>query len=247
VSLPAELLPSASLPVLDVDTVLARLPAGSRAQLAWAKKPIADSLDRLCTERLDGALFDATADSVWLPLWRISREFFKAMTERRDELAAVVMKDLGVVESRLREHLGDEDAADTLVWILGFLRAYADASLNVLPHVWPLMTEIPAEDVAGQREMRFLMRGYVALMGASELSRRALDPARAGELVDIAFLELTRFKQELERVGVRVAPFPFQTVEERRERQALYAHRLRQILGPEDDVVLADARLGNLR
>jgi len=246
VSLAAELPQRASLPVLDVETVLARLPAEIRAQLMWAKKPIADALERLCVESLDDQLLDVAADEAWLPVWRITRELVNAMAERRDELAAVLMKDLEGVERRLLEHLEDEDAGDSLAWVLGFLRAYADVTLSLLPQVWPSVAEIPVEDIARQREVRFLMRGNVALMAASELSRRGLDRARAGELVDIAF-ELTRFKHELERVGLRVAPFPFQTVEQRRGRQAHYAKRLRQILGPEDEAILADARLGDLR
>lgn len=247
VSLPAESLPAASLPVLDVDSVFARLPAESKAQLAWARKPIRDALARLAAERLDEQLLDSAAEAIWPALRGISGEFFRMMAERPQELAAAVMQDFGAVEDRLRKHLNDEDAADTLAWITGFLRGYFGLTASLPRHAWSSLAEVPAEEFTKHREARLLMRGYVALLAGAELSRLKADPERANELIDISFLELMRFQQELDRAGFRVSAFPFQTLEERRERQGQYAERLRQVLGPDDDAILGAARLGDLR
>lgn len=247
VSLPAQSLSAASLPVLDVESVFARFPAESKAQLAWARKPIRDALARFAVERLDEQLLDSAAEAIWPALWSISGEFFKMMAERPQELAAAVMQDFGTVEDRLREHLDDEDAVDTLSWILGFLRGYFGLTASLPRHAWRSLAEVPAEEFTKHREARLFMRGYVALLGSVELSRLKADPGRASELIDISFLELSRFQQELDRAGFRVTPFPFQTIEERRERQAQYAERLRQLLGPGDEAILGAARLGDLR
>ena len=246
-SLPAQSLSAASLPVLDVESVFARLPAESKAQLSWARKPIRDALARFAVERLDEQLLDSAADAIWPALWSISGEFFKMMAERPQELAAAVMQDFGAVEGRLRDHLDDEDAVDTLSWIIGFLRGYFGLTASLPRHAWRSLAEVPAEEFTKHREMRLFMRGYVALLGSVELSRLQVDPGRASELIDISFLELSRFQQELERAGLKLAAFPFQTTEERRQRQAMYAQRLRQTLGPEDESILAGARLGDLR
>jgi hypothetical protein len=82
-ALPATALPVSfpAIPVLHVETVLARLPAEARARVAWAKRPIESGLARLRTESLTDDLAAAVTDEMWKPLvslWRALGEIVGA-------------------------------------------------------------------------------------------------------------------------------------------------------------------------
>jgi hypothetical protein len=245
-SLPAESLSAVSLPIFDVDSAFAGLPAASRAQLAWARKPIADALDRLCSEPLDEALLDATADAIWPPFLRIGLEVFRVVAERGDEGAAEYERHLSAIEERLRDHLADDDATDTLSWILALLRSYGTWSLTFPRELLADLTDADLRRALQDPMLRPIARVYAALAGAGELARRGENRELARELVDVAFLAAAEFRQNLERAGLWTWSVE-QTDSERRERQGLYASRLRAALDAQDVQTIASARLSKLR
>jgi len=84
-------------------------------------------------------------------------------------------------------------------------------------------------------------------MAAAETRRAEGDPQRARDLLDVAFLELMKFRATMRRLGVSLTPFPLETVEERRRGLLESADRLRKALSDEDWRVLEQARMRDLR
>jgi hypothetical protein len=66
-------------------------------------------------------------------------------------------------------------------------------------------------------------------------------------LLDVAFLELNKFRATLRKAGVFLTPFPTETVEDRRRGLLESAERLRRSLSDDDWRVLEQARVRNLR
>jgi hypothetical protein len=92
-----------------------------------------------------------------------------------------------------------------------------------------------------------LSRGMVALMAAAHEAKRGTSAERARDLLDIAFLQLTEFRNLIRRHGAPFPVTPLETTDERRERLRFYAERMRAELTEEDAVVLDSARLRTLR
>lgn len=96
------------------------------------------------------------------------------------------------------------------------------------------MSEAAWSEAYADPDLTHLMRAVVALMAAAEVAKQAGNPARAGDLVDVAFLELSTFRQLAQKVSRVLAPFPFETLEDRRQRLLTYADRLRATLSESD-------------
>lgn len=245
---PAQALPVAAgtLPVLDVEAMLARLPAQARANVAWAKKPIAEGLARLRAEPLTDELVSAVADQVLAPMQAIGLAAWRALAANLDSYRAAVMSDFAHEEDRVAAFVNDEDSRDTVGWITGFLRSFygsalatSSADLAIPESAWPQVASLP--------ELRPFARGLAALMAASEEARVGADAHRARELVDVAFLQLTQFRDMLRRHGVQLSAFPYETTEQRREHLAEAAMRVRATLTDDDWRTIHGARVGDLR
>jgi hypothetical protein len=94
-ALPATTLPVSfpAIPVLDVETVLARLPAEARARVSWAKKPIENGLARPHSEPLTDEL---------LARVRFWRSRSHADAGRRGQIAAIASAIRWIKKRRLR-------------------------------------------------------------------------------------------------------------------------------------------------
>ena len=236
-----------AIPVLDVETVLERLPAEARARAAWAKAPIKNALGRLRTEPLTDELVGNVSDEAWKPIASLGRVFWEIVGENQDEWRARFVDDFNQEEAALTTFLEDEDSRDTLRWILGGLRSLMSLALSVPPEHFPGIDEETFVRLSADEEFKPYVRTLVALMAVSEIKKLQGDRQRARELLDVAFLELTKFRAVLRRQGLNLPPFPLETIDERRRGLAESAERLRQTLADDDWRAMDEARLRDLR
>ena len=250
-ALPATPLPSfPAIPVLDVETLLARLPAEARARVAWAKKPIEDGLARLRTEPLTDDLIARVADETVKPLASLGSAFWLIVRENQDEWRSKLMDDFNREEHQLAAFVADDDSHDTLRCIVGLLRSLLGQSFSVPPEVIPQLAQLDQTALAAlesDEDFKPYLRAGVALMAAFETGKAGGDPRRARDLLDVAFLELNKFRAALRKHGVWLTPFPYETSDERHRGLLESADRLRNALSDEDWRVLEQARMHDLR
>lgn len=241
--------PNGAALVLDVEALLAKLPASARAQVAWVKAPILDGVRRLRTEAFSDALLDEVVATTLRPLAALGRTFVELMAANRDLLRASIMEDFERDRTRLQAYVADPDAADTADWGLGFLRSFYDATLTyVEPGQLPTSYDNEElEQALENKAFRALMRGQVALMAALEGVKAEASPDKVVELLDIAFLQLVDVRDHLRQHGLWISAFPEETPEERRQGALRYAERLREVLTDDDWGSFGEARLGDLR
>ncbi len=246
---PATILPAPvrTIPVLDVETVLARLPADARARVVWARKPIEAGLTRLRTEPLTDDLVVEATDEVWKPLLSLSRAFAAVVATNPDEWRARLVDDIRLEEEQLAAFVEQEDSLDTLHWILGLLQSFMGLALAMPPEFVLHVDEATLSELEADDEVKPYLRALVVLMAASETRRHEGDPQRACDLLDVAFLELTKFRAVLRTQGVALTPFPSETVDDRRRGLLASADRLRKALSDEDWRALEHARVRDLR
>jgi hypothetical protein len=248
-ALPVRALPISfpAIPILDVETVLSRLPAEARARVAWAKRPIENGLARLRTEPLTDDLVAEVADETWEPVASLGRAAWEIIGSDLDEWRARFVDDFKEEERQLADFVGDDDSRDTLRWVLGLLQSFLGLTLALPPDFVARLDQTLFSALGADEEFKPYIRALIALMGAAETRKAGGDRERARELLDIVFLELKKFRGTLRRAGVSLTPFPNETVEERRHGLLDSADRLRRSLSDDDWRVLEQARMRDLR
>ncbi len=235
-----------TLPLFDVEAALARLPATLRARVAWAQKPIEENLARLQTQPLTDDLVASAAQKMWPAIGSLQSALSKIVAENKDAWGAKVVDEIKREEVQLGTFVEDDDARDTLDWILGFLHSlftvYMSSALQET-----MLPEAAIEELSKDESFQPYVRGLVTLMGAVAVARSDGDPQRARELLNVSFLEMNRFVATLRGQGVFITPFPNDGVDERRRRFLASADRVRRSFSASDWVVLRDARLRNIR
>jgi len=236
-----------AIPVLDVETVLARLPAEARARVAWAKKPIDNGLARLRAEPLTDDLVAQVTDATWKPIASLGRAFWEIIGSDPDGWRARFVDDFKEEERQLAEFVADDDSLDTLRWVLGLFQSFLGLTFALPPDFMAQLDETLFTALGADEELKPYMRALIVLMAAAETRKAGGDPGRARDLLDVAFLELTRFRATLRKAGVFLTAFPGETVEERRRGLLESADRLRRSLSDEDWRVMERARMRDLR
>jgi len=228
--------------------MLRRLPAQARASVTWAKKPISDGLARLRSEPLTDELAAVVAEQVIAPMQAVGGAAWHALAANLDSYRAAVMTDFANDEGTLLAFVDDEDSRDTVAWITGLLRSfYGTIFTAIMPQQLATVDEGAWREIASMPEFAPFMRGLTVLMAAVEEARVGTDRQRARDLVDVAFLELTQFRDALRRHGLQLSAFPYATTEQRRELLTQAAQRVRKALTTEDWSSLQAARVANLR
>lgn len=166
----------------------------------------------------------------------------------RDGARAALVEDFNRDETQLRAYLDDEDAADTLTWIVAFVRSFFGVVFMVIsPDQLAEIEQDELEKHATDRRLLPLYKSQVALMAAVECSKHDDPRERAVELLEVAFLEMMSFRDAMRQDGLWLPLFPQETPADRRHATLHYALRLREALTDEDWAVLDDARMGDLR
>jgi hypothetical protein len=239
------------MPILDVEALLESLPAEARATVAWAERPIEDGLARLRTQPLTEELLADVAAEVCRPIEAIAQAGLKAASTAQGESRDTLMDRFQQDENLLSAFLHDEDARDTLRWVVGLLRSFFDASFHALA---PLPSESlarvgaeAARQAAAEPEIKPVIRGIVAFTAALREAKDRGDPERVAELLNVSFLQLKDLLKLMRRNGVSMSTFPDETIEDRHRRLLESAARLRKSLTDDDWRVLDEARVHNLR
>jgi hypothetical protein len=236
-----------AFPLFDVETVLSRLPAEARARVSWAKSPIKKGLARLRTEPLTDELVAQVGDAAWRPLISLGLVFWETVATNLNEWRARFVDDFRQEEEFLAAFVDEDEARDTLRWILGLLQSYLSLSLSIPSEFLSGLDEAQFARLGDDEDFKPYARGLVALMAAVETGRADGEPQRARDLLDVAFLALNAFRATVLRHGISLSPFPSETIEERRRVLLESADRLRTMLTDEDWRVLEQARMHDLR
>jgi hypothetical protein len=232
----------------DLESAFRRLPASARAKITWTKPKIDAGLTRLLAEPVSDAVLDEVVSDLNSAIHAVSRTFFDWFASNPDGVRASLMADLRIQEECLRTFLPDDDSRDTLNWVLGVLRHFFTVAFAFIPpEQRPAFDDAELAQVSSEPGFRSMMRALVALMAAFDGAQRQLSSSQCAELLDAAFLNLVDFSKAARRDGLWFAPFPNETLDERRESLQRYASRLRETLTADDWTTLDDARMSNLR
>ncbi len=238
---------SGALASLDVEAVLSRLPARTRADILWVRPVIEKLLRRLQEEPLTDELVVEVTGEALKPLQTLGLSFWQAFAPSPEAWRAEVAQALRRDGELLDQFLTDEDRLESLVWAKGLLASFFDELLRRAGQMDPAVVDEIADDEAMPEGARCLISAQVALMAALDLAKMQRDAERAGDLIDVAFLDLVKFKEALARDGILLTAFPNETPAERAERVIRYAELARAIMTDEDMKVFDEARLRTLR
>jgi hypothetical protein len=247
VAQPAPNLQPTRVPFLDVEAVLERLPAEVRAKVIWAKRPIEEALARLRHEPLDDETVEQAAMAIIEPSLSLTNALWQTLANR-DGVRAALLEDFNRDEALLRSYLNDGNAADTLSWLVAFWRSFFGMVFMVFsPEQLAAIDPHEIEKLAADPSVKPVYKSQVALMAAVACSKHGDPRERAIELLEIAFLEMMKFRDTMRQDGLWLPLFPHETPAERREATLRYALGLRDSLSDDDWDVLDDARTGDLR
>jgi len=237
--------------VIDLDRVLDRLPASARAQVMWTRPVLRDAFAKLRDEPLSDDLVNAVACTFVKPMAAVGLAVSECLSS--NELGAIVQDSMSVMRSDLAGSEGaDAETLDTVEWCLEILRGVARTFATLggsLPSTPPSPEDM---DSVADGPVRGLVVGQMLLMAAASAARGrkesppAVSHERIGELVDRAFLALTRFVDSLRREGIVIEPFADDTTQLRAARVIRAADGVREALHDVPDG-LGSARFLSMR
>lgn len=235
-------------PLLDVDATLRLLPADVRASVAWARKPFHDASARLRTEPLTDAMIADATSAAWKAIVSVRRALSEVHESTDgDDMRSRASDEMKTEIEQLAAFVDDDASRDTLEWITGFLRCFTEVVLSLPREDFVELVETLPEGLAEDEAFAPYIRGLVVLMAANDVRREGDDPARARDLIDVGFVELTKFRGALRRRGLSVSPFARETPEARARGLLASARSLRETLTDDDWRTLEEARLHDLR
>ncbi|HWU88074.1 MAG TPA: hypothetical protein VN253_12395 [Kofleriaceae bacterium] len=260
------------LSVAGLQRLIDRLPAETRARLAWLPIELAASMSSF----LDGPMDESSLRLLVRDLGRITTSFWPAMISvvehpdlYRTELETAWRSDAGVLRTSL-----DPEVADTAEWTIRSWIALADLGLTLmgaessferasdarasladlgLPLTGAEMEEVKrvlASAVAVDEsvaEHGSPLRVQALIMAAIEGVRRGKPRAVIADLVLRAFDEMSTVMEYMQTAGLHVDPFKGETLAERAERARRYADHVRNALTHDDLQTLEASRLRRLR
>lgn len=204
--------------------------------------PINEGLMRLRREPLHDDLFDQVGRTFREPMVAISEELFKSMGENPEVFRAVMTTDADGVTKRLEAFLPSDESRDTLRWVMGFLQSLMDIVAMTLT-----TTDLSKVAMPPDVERSPGLRVIIALMAANDEARDGGDPGRVDELIDYAFLESVKLRNEVQAAGLVLNPFPREDERQRRARIKSVAAWMRGASTEADDVAMDLARMRNIR
>jgi hypothetical protein len=237
-----------ALAVLSIDALLRRLPADVRATIAWTQKPIREAVRELRRGKLTDEALGKAARQTWPAMQAFTLAFWKSVAQDRGAWGKTLSAELQQDRERLEQFVEDEDSRETIEWLFSFTE---EMLLRLLPLIGPgFYDAIPEEAWSKAPEdpdLLPLLTGSIALTAALDAANEGQDRERARDLLDIAFLELSRARDYFQRFGLWISPFPGETPEVRTARTLRYAERARTALTAEDVGAFEAARLRALR
>ncbi|MCB9662017.1 MAG: hypothetical protein R3B40_29680 [Polyangiales bacterium] len=232
-------------PALDIDRLLAHLPADRRAQVKWTRKPFMDAVETALQSPGDVDLLDSASRHATKPITAIMEVVAELLASPEFAVQrASLMSNLEADQRDLSTFVGDPGVVDTLDWCLSFIKGvYREVWSHLAGANWQAaLRDAASGEVEETPAAAAFRRGMFALMVASEVSRRGGAVEDAVTLIDIAFLELDEFRQALARGGLIISPFAEETREQRLRRVDTYVTRIRETFTERDFRELDSAR-----
>ncbi len=237
------------LSVEGLQRLIDRLPAETRARVAWAPAELAGSVSSF----LDGAMDESSVSSLASDLGRVSTSIRPAVSSLVDHLE-LLRSELETVwrsEAVLLCSSLDPDTADLAEWTVRSWIAFGDLSLSLMGSA---MEEVKlalasADAAADNRVTRrgSPLRVQALIMAAIEGVRRGTPRGVVTDLVLRAFDEMNGVLEQARAIGLHIDPFKGETLAERAERARRYAAHVRDALTEDDVRAFEEARLRQLR
>jgi hypothetical protein len=241
-----------ALSVADLDRLVQALPAETRATLAWAPGDLRAAIKALRDNRQRGPEGIATAAEA---VFRLTEPVLDSIVACLGEhaLSARISTLWKCELDLLRSFLPDAASVHAAEWLLAALDAtFRTVGSSMDSAEWEnirtLMKGKPLPSslfggVGGE-----LFRVQVLLMAAISEADDKGSPENASDLVDEAFLEMTRFEDLLARASIKLDLYPRESQEDRARRLLAYVQDVRDSLTSIDLAhVVSAGQLGPLR
>lgn len=230
---------------LDPSALMARLPARTRADLAWTEPALQRTLESL----YEGPFEEERLQQAMHAFFELVRPIAEAVYANLPTSSGLELTTLGVNQLRTRGFLHlDPHTRDMALDALTILTAITNSvSKSVRDSTLEPTTADSFKDpsVAAAFTASPLVRSYVLLLAANKpFPDQPERQAHAGELVAWAFLMLSATLDRLARVGMVLDPF---AGEAHGERTLRAAEAVREVLDDEDLQILSEARMRDLR
>lgn len=237
------------LSVEGVQRLLDRLPAETRARLAWAPTELTCSVSSF----LDGAMDESSLALLVSDLGRVIASIWPAvfsMAEHpellRSELEAAWRSESVLLRSAL-----DPGTADAAEWTIRSWIAFVDLSLTLMgaamEEVKRVLGSVAAAVGESVTQHGSPVRVQALMMAAIAGVRRGRPQTTVADLVLRAFEEMKVLMEQMQVAGLRIDPFKGETLAERAERIRRYARNVRDALTEDDLRAFDEARLRRLR
>ena len=237
------------LSVEGVQRLIDRLPAETRARLAWAPTELSGALESF----LDGAMDEASLASFVSELGRVFTSIWPAvfsLVEHPGLLRSELETAWRSEASRLCSSL-DPGTADAAEWTIRAWIAFGDLSLSLMgaakEEVKRALASVDMATDESLAQRGSPLRVQALIMAAVEAVRRGQPRAVVAELVLRAFDEMHTLMEHVEAAGLRLDPFKGETLAERAARARRYAEHVRDAVSDDDMRVIEESRLRRLR
>lgn len=237
------------LSVEGLQRLIERLPAETRARLAWAPTELGGSVSSF----LDGAMDEAALASLASDLGRVIASLWPAMFSAaghpelfRSELEAAWRSEAALLRSSL-----DPGTADVAEWTVRSWIALGDLGLaligSAMEEVKRVISSVDLASDTSLAQRGSPLRVQALMMAAVAGVHRGGAQAVVADLVLRACEEMESLMEQMQAAGLHLDPFKGETLAERAARARRYAEHVRAALTEDDTRAIEEARLRSLR
>lgn len=235
-----------ALSVAGLQHLLDRLPAETRARIAWSPNEIRAALSAFVAGSKDEtALHDLVA--VLVKQFRILSTAIISLASHPELLRSGLEEAWRTDASALRERIPTL-AADAADWVFRAWGAFMDLSLSIMHAA---QAKLPGTITESDDELLHRpgspLRAQALMMAATEAARHGGSEDVTSDLVFRAFDEVVIMLEQLQRLGIHLDPYRGETLAERGKRLGRYADHLRNELSESDMRELESSRMRTLR
>ncbi len=235
-----------ALSVAGLQRLIDRLPAETRARMAWSPNEIRAALSSFVTGSKDeAALHELVA--VLMNQFRVVSTAIVPFASHPDLLRSELEEAWRADATALRERI-PMPAADAADWVFRAWGAFMDLSLAIMHSA---RAELPGMISGADDEILYHpgspLRAQALMMSATEAARHGSSEEVVSDLVFRAFDETVLMLEQLKNLGIHLDPYRGETLAERGKRLSRYADYLRDELSESDMRELERSRMRTLR
>jgi hypothetical protein len=237
------------LSIEGLQRLVERLPAETRARLAWSPTELAGSVSSF----LDGAMDEAALASLASDLGRVIASLWPAVFSAagHPELFRSELETAWRSEAALLRSFLDPGTADVAEWTVRSWIALGDLGLaligSAMEEAKRVISSVDVASDAGLAQRGSPLRVQALMMAAVAGVRRGKPQVVVADLVLRACEEMESLMEQMQAAGLHLDPFKGETLVERAARARRYAEHVRAALTEDDTGAFEEARLRRLR